>query len=253
MAHNTESSFLLLSSSPLDQFEVTYFLGEIFSNFSYAAMFTILGVVIIFLAPLATANARFNVWQQYIFDFTTFCYGLVKDQIGLNSREYFGLISTIFLSVLVFNLLGLIPYSFTITSHLAITLAFSTPIFVAMTGEALYRHKLDFFSLFLPQGTPIPLIPILVAIELISYISRLFSLAIRLGANLIAGHVILKIIAGAAANALQLSVAAAVAVVVPILLVITVFSGLELLIGCLQAYVLAMLCANYLNDGINLH
>jgi len=144
------------------------------------------------------------------------------------------------------------PYTFTITSHLAITFALSFPIFTAMTLEGLYRHKANFFSLFLPGGTPIFLAPILVIVEFISYLTRLASLAVRLGANLIAGHVILKIIATTCASCLNSKSLMVIFTVIPLGAMLA-FTLLELAVAFLQSFVLCILTCNYLNDGINLH
>jgi len=252
----------MLYLSPLGQFKIYSYLNlGLFSltNFSLTSLTFILSLLVFLVGGTTDSyskngkgallkNAYIN---KALLGLCSFIYGVVVSSLGSKNRSYFGVVLTLFISVFGFNLLGLIPYSFTLTSHLIIALSFSVPVFVAMTGEAIYRHKGAFFSLFLPAGAPIALIPLLTGIEFISYIVRMFSLAIRLAANLIAGHVILKIIASACAG-LFTGGATSVALSVLPLGALVIFYCLEFAVAGLQAYVFAVLCCNYLNDGINM-
>lgn len=248
----------MLALSPLTQFKIySYIDMGLFSitNFSLTAIAFVASLVLFLTGGTADSTKgallKSNVINKVLYNFLSFIYTLVVSNLGNKNKSYFPVVLTLFLSIFGFNLLGLIPYSFTLTSHLIIALGFSFPVFVAMTGEAIYRHKTGFFALFLPAGVPVVLIPLLTAIELISYASRLFSLAIRLGANLIAGHILLKIIASAAAGLFTGGVFSIALSVLPIG-VLFVFYILEFAVAGLQAYVFAVLCCNYLNDSINM-
>jgi F-type H+-transporting ATPase subunit a len=142
-------------------------------------------------------------------------------------------------------MLGMVPYSFTFTSHIVVTFALAFFIFVGVTLIAIVKHKLHFFSLFMPPGVPIYMAPILIPIELISYLSRPVSLAVRLCANMLAGHTLLKVFAG-------FIISMGVAGVLPFAFVIAL-TGLEFLIAFLQAFVFAILTCLYLNDALHLH
>jgi len=239
-------------SSPLDQFQIYPVLGGFVTNFLVSGILSLIICLTLGLGGSNEQKISSGYWRTTRFLVIANSFQLVKEQLNPNSREYFGVVACLFIATTCFNVLGLMPYTFTITSHIAITLALSFPIFTAMTIEGLVRHKLNFFSLFLPGGTPIALAPILTIIEFISYTTRLASLAIRLGANLIAGHVILKIIGAACATMLNSKSFMVIASVIP-LGVMLAFTALELAVALLQSYVLCILTCNYLNDGINLH
>jgi ATP synthase subunit 6 len=239
-------------SSPLDQFQIYPVLGSTITNFLISGILSLILCLTLNLGGSNEQKISSGSWRTIRFIIIEQIYLLVKQQLNKNSREYFGVILTLFVGTTCFNVLGLMPYTFTITSHVAITFALSFPIFTAMTLEGLYRHKLNFFSLFLPEGTPIFLAPVLTLVEFISYMTRLASLAVRLGANLIAGHVILKIIATTCASLLNSKSLMAIVSVIPFGAMLA-FTALELAVAFLQSYVLCILTCNYLNDGINLH
>jgi F-type H+-transporting ATPase subunit a len=147
--------------------------------------------------------------------------------------------------ILFCNVLGLIPYSFTVTSHIIVTFVFAGAIFVGVTLLGFFRHGLKFFSLFLPPGVPLFLAPLLVPIEFVSYLSRPISLSVRLAANMMAGHTMLKVFAG-------FVVALGLLGVAPLIFIVLLYA-LETLIAFLQAYVFAVLTCLYINDAIHLH
>ncbi len=171
--------------------------------------------------------------------------GVVRDNVGSAGRPYFPFIFTIFIFVLFSNLFGLIPYSFTVTSHIIVTFALAAMVWIGVTVIGIAKHGLHFFSLFLPKGIPIALAPLLVVIELISYLVRPVTLSMRLFANMMAGHTLIKVIAG-------FVVALGLFGVVPLVVTSAIY-GLELLVAVLQAYVFAILTSLYLNDALNLH
>ena len=167
------------------------------------------------------------------------------EQIGHEGKKFFPLVFTLFSFILFGNLLGVFPLFFTFTSHIAVTLGLSLFVFIFVTVIAIKEHGLHFFSYFVPKGVPALLIPLMVVIEVISYLSRIISLSVRLFANMMAGHTMLKVF-GAFVGALG------IAGIAPLLFMIP-FTGLEFLVAFLQAYVFAILTCIYLNDALHIH
>jgi F-type H+-transporting ATPase subunit a len=251
-----------LVNSPLEQFEINDFvyvfapiLGFTKLSLTNIGFYLILMVVIVLgMNLLATNNRRVvpNRWsinQESIYGSVV---NLVRDQVGPTNEIYVPLIFALFNFILFSNLVGMVPYSFTPTSHLVLTISLSTAIFLAVTILGLQKHGVGFFAFFIPAGTPLGLVPLLVAIELISYLARALSLGLRLGANMIAGHTLLKIIS---TFTWQMVVAGPVLLVVSILplILLTALVALELGIAMLQAYVFTILTCSYLKDAIYLH
>ncbi|MBI4031394.1 MAG: F0F1 ATP synthase subunit A [Proteobacteria bacterium] len=176
---------------------------------------------------------------------------MVKSTIGPEGRRYFPLIFTIFMLVLMGNLLGLIPYSFTYTSHIIVTAALSFMIFLAVVVIGLARHGVHFLSLFAPAGVPVILYPFLVPIEIISYIARPITHSVRLFANMMAGHIMLKVFAGFSVALITTGAVGVAASAVPVL-VNAALIAFELLIALLQAYVFAILACIYLKDTVEI-
>ena len=190
----------------------------------------------------ATVPGRWQVMAELSYEFIA---SLIRDTIGAEGRKYFPFVFTAFMFILVGNLLGMMPYSFTFTSHIIGTFALAFFIFIGVTIIAIVKHGLHFFSFFLPPGTPWLMAPLLIPIEVISYLSRPISLSVRLFANMLAGHTLLKVIAGFVGLL-------GFAGVMPLALV-TALTGLEILIAFLQAYVFAILTCLYINDALHLH
>jgi len=174
-----------------------------------------------------------------------FIANLLKDTVGTQGRPYFPFIFTVFMFVLVGNLLGMIPYSFTFTSHIIVTFTMAMFVFVGVTIIAIAKHKLHFFSFFMPPGVPMVMAPLLVPIEIISYLSRPISLSVRLFANMLAGHTLLKVFAGFVISLGMFGV-------FPLVFVVAL-TGLEIVIAMLQAFVFTILTCLYLNDALHLH
>ena len=183
-------------------------------------------------------------------------YGFIEkmclDQIGEEGRRFFPFIFTLFFFVLMGNLLGLVPFSFTYTSHIAVTAALAVMVIVLVTIVALAKHGLHFFTYFFPAGAPVFLAPLIVPIEIISYLSRPVSLSIRLFANMVAGHVMFEVFA---TFILMLSAAGVLGTIGAIgpLAINVLLVGFELLVAFLQAYVFAILTCIYLHDAVHLH
>jgi ATP synthase subunit 6 len=245
--------------SPLEQFQIISIIPiEIFNmnisltNASLIMIISLLTIVILFNKAIIN-NKIIPIRKQAVIEsIYEFVYSLVYENIGEKGNKYFPLIFTLFIFILTCNLLGMIPYSFTVTSHIIVTFFLSLSIFIGVTIIGFMHHGIHFFSFFLPAGSPLVLSPFLVVIELISYVSRAFSLAIRLFANMMSGHSLLKILAGFAWSMLSIGGIFYIVQLVP-LIVVFLITGLEIGIACLQAYVFVVLICIYLNDSINLH
>jgi len=197
----------------------------------------------------AVVPGRFQAAAEMAYDFV---YTMTIDQIGPEGKRYFPFVFTLFFFVLMGNLLGLVPFSFTYTSHIAVTGALALLVIVIVTVVALIEHRLNFFTYFFPAGAPVWLAPLIVPIEIISYLSRPVSLSIRLFANMVAGHVMFAVFATfivMMGSAGTLGIAAAIGP----LAVNVVLMGFELLVAALQAYVFAILTCIYLHDAVHLH
>ena len=238
--------------NPLDQFVIQAWvpikIGDFDASFTNSSAFMLLSVIcataLMVLAerPRAGVPGRWQLLAELSYQFIA---KMVADNIGKEGRSYFHLIFSIFIFVLFGNLLGMIPYSFTFTSHIAVTLTMALLIFIMVTLIAFFKHGMKFFSFFLPEGVPIILAPLMIAIEVISYFTRPFSLSVRLFANMMAGHTLLKVICG-------FVVPLGIFGFVPVAGLVAVM-GLEFLIAFLQAYIFTILTCIYINDAIHLH
>ena len=174
---------------------------------------------------------------------------MVRENVGDEGKRYFPFFFTLFMFVLFGNLAGMIPGSFTFTSHIVVTFTMALIIFVVITAIGIARHGTHFFSLFFPHGAPLATAPILIPIEVVSYLSRPVSLSVRLFANMTVGHIILKIFAG---FVISLGAFFVLPGVVPFSVLVGI-TALEFFIAALQAYIFTILSCIYLNDAINLH
>jgi F-type H+-transporting ATPase subunit a len=224
-------------------------------NFSQSNAFMVLGAALVLLLlyvgarPQAIVPGRLQAAAELAHDFI---YRMTIDQIGPEGRRFFPFVFTLFFFVLMGNLLGLIPFSFTYTSHIAVTAALAIMVIVIVTIVALREHGLKFFTYFFPSGAPVWLAPLIVPIEIISYLSRPVSLSIRLFANMVAGHVMFAVFASFVVMLGGASILGAVGAAFP-LAINVVLMGFELLVAALQAYVFAILTCIYLHDAVHLH
>ena len=239
--------------SPLTQFEIKTLvpmkLGEIdvsFTNSSTFMVLTVLTVCAFLLISMRRAQLVPGRWQSIAELSYVFIANLVRDTVGSEGRAYFPFIFTVFMFVLFGNMWGMIPYSFTFTSHIIVTFAMALVIFIGVTLIAIAKHKMHFFSFFMPPGVPMYMAPLLIPIEIISYLSRPISLSVRLFANMLAGHTLLKVFAG---FVISLGI---VAGWLPLAFIVAL-TGLEIVIAFLQAFVFAILTCLYLNDALYLH
>ncbi len=199
--------------------------------------------------PRAVVPGRLQAAAELSYNFI---YKMTSDQIGTEGRQFFPFIFTLFFFVLMGNLLGLVPFSFTYTSHIAVTAALAVMVIVLVTIVALAKHGLRFFTYFFPAGAPVFLAPLIVPIEIISYLSRPVSLSIRLFANMVAGHVMFAVFATFVVMMGGHSIIGAFAAIGPLAVNVALI-GFELLVAALQAYVFAILTCIYLHDAVHLH
>ena len=249
--------------SPLDQFKIAplisvQFLGiDIsFTNFLLVSLLTLFVLQsFVFLMKDASTSSFFiapSGWQNLLEKLYSLVTQLLSDIITTGSEKYFPFMSVLFLYILTNNLIGMVPYSFTTTSHITLTFFLSFSIFVAMNIIGFQRHGVELFSLFLPANTGFFLALLLVPIELISYIAKPISLGVRLFINLMAGHSLLKVIVGFSWNMLLVENLKGIVFIFP-LLILVLLMGLELGVALIQAYVFITLTAIYLNDSEALH
>ena len=238
--------------SPLSQFEIKRWvpieIGDVDVSLTNSAAFMVLTVVAIGVFLILGMRRPAMVpgrWQSMVELSYVFIANLVKDTVGTEGRPYFPFIFTVFMFVLVGNLIGMVPYGFTFTSHIIVTFTMAMVVFLGVTVIALIKHKIHFFTFFMPPGVPLIMAPLLVPIEIISYLSRPMSLSVRLFANMLAGHTLLKVFAG-------FVVALGLFGVFPLSFVV-VLTGLEIVIAFLQAFVFTILTCLYLNDALHLH
>ncbi|MGF1627024.1 MAG: F0F1 ATP synthase subunit A [Alphaproteobacteria bacterium] len=241
---------------PLEQFEIKPLIdinvGGLDISFTNSSLWMAIAVAVISLLFFYATRSQ-RLVPTRLQAMTEMLYGvvanMVRDNVGHEGRRYFPFIFTLFMFVLFGNLLGLIPYSFTYTSHIAVTFTMAAFVFVAVTIIGIVRHGAGFGRLFFPEGAPLWTAVILIPIELISYLSRPISLSVRLFANMTVGHVLLKVIAGFVVG---LGAFAVVPGVLPFAALVAI-TLLELLVAVIQAYVFAILACIYLHDAIHLH
>jgi ATP synthase subunit 6 len=257
----------MLILSPLEQFQILSLITIKIFGFDFSitnallinviALLCFSGTLYLFSSHKTFLNQSSfffipNPWQvifESIYDVVS---QLVFDLVSTGSEKYFPFITVIFCFILFNNLIGLVPYSFTITSHLIITFTLSFGIFIGLNIICYQRHKLHMFSLFLPANTTFFLALLLVPIEFVSYIAKPISLGVRLFINLMAGHSLLKVIVGFAWSMLLLEGIQAFSFLIP-LLILTLLMGLELGVALIQTYVFITLTCIYLNESEVLH
>jgi ATP synthase subunit 6 len=244
--------------SPLEQFEIvplcSSFVGSKFAltNSTLFLMVTVFIISGFFSLTLLKGTIIPNRWQtisEIVYEFTQ---GMVFEALGEKGSKFLPFIFTTFCFVFFCNILGMVPYTFTVTSHIIFTFSLGMANFIGLNIIGFKKHGFHFLSLFLPPGAPLALSPLLVPIELISYVFRVIALSVRLFANMMAGHTLLKILATFAWKMLDAGGIFLLIQLFPITIIIAI-TGLELAIAFLQAYVWTTLTCLYLSDAINLH
>jgi F-type H+-transporting ATPase subunit a len=250
-------------TSPLDQFEIRNLLsldapllGNLHISLTNIGLYLTIGTFFaICLNILATNYNKIisNNWSISQETLYATIHSIVTSQINQKSGQiYFPFIYTLFLFILINNLLGMVPYSFASTSHFVLTFAISFTVVLGATILGFQKHGLEFFSLLVPAGCPLALLPLLVVIELISYLARNVSLGLRLAANILSGHMLLNILAGFTYNIMTSGFIFFFLGLIPLTFIIA-FSGLELGIAFIQAQVFVVLASSYIKDGLDLH
>lgn len=237
-----------MEHNPLSQFEIKplipFQIGGVDASFTNSALFMVMIVlfITIFIAGgMSRASIVPGRWQSMVEMVYEFIAQMLYEAAGPEARRFFPFVFSLFMFILFANLLGMIPGAFTITSHIIVTFGFAALVFVGVTVLGFINNGFGFLRLFLPSGVPLALAPLLIVIEFISYLTRPLSLSVRLFANMMAGHTILKVIAG-------FVVPLGLFGIFPLLFVVAL-TGLEIVIALLQAYVFAMLTCIYLNDA----
>ena len=242
-----------MAANPMYQFNVYRIGPEIKINniefsFTNASLFMVISsLAILIIFNLGTKRSIIPNKIQLLAELSySFISKMISDTAGSKAKPYFSFIFSLFMFVLFCNMFGMIPYSFTVTSHIIVTFVLAAFIFIGVTIIGFIKHGLGYLKLFVPSGVPMVLLPLIVVIEIISYLSRPISLSVRLFANMMAGHTMMKVFGGFVVSLgivggwlpLGFSVA---------------LTGLEILVAFLQAYVFAILTCIYLNDALNLH
>ena len=249
--------------SPLDQFEIRNLisldapvLGNLSISLTNIGLYlTIAGGLVFIISLLSNNNNRVvsNAWSVYQESIYATVHSIVVGQINdKKGQVYFPFMYVLFLFILVNNLIGMVPYSFASTSHFVLTFSLSFTIVLGATILGFSKHGLEFFSLFVPAGCPLGLLPLLVLIEFISYLARNVSLGLRLAANITAGHMLLSILSGFVYNIMNSGFIFFILGLIPLLFIIA-FSGLEIGIAFIQAQVFVVLSSSYIKDGLELH
>ncbi|RVT97078.1 F0F1 ATP synthase subunit A [Rhodovarius crocodyli] len=241
----------------LSQFELNTTLGPLGASVNFTqsnlhmlyAVIIVLALMTIGMGARALVPGRLQGLAESAYEFIM---GMVVEQVGEEGKRYFPFVFALFMFVLLGNVLGLLPYAFTYTSHIVVTFGLAAIVIITVTGVALARHGWHFFGYFFPEGAPLWLAPIIIPVEVVSYLSRPLSLSIRLFANMVAGHVMLKVFATFVVMLAGLGVVGPVLSLLPLSLNVALM-GFELLVAFLQAYVFAILTCIYLHDAVHLH
>ncbi len=239
--------------NPLEQFQIHRIvpvkLGGLDLSFTNSALCMVIATALVTLLMVygmrrqALVPGRLQSAAEMAYEFVA---NMLRDNVGKEGMPFFPFIFTLFMFILFANLLGMVPFSFTTTSHIAVTFALAIVVFVGVTIIGFVLHGFHYLKLFVPSGVPIFLLPLLIVIELISYLVRPISLSVRLFANMLAGHTMMKVFAGFVIALGALLGWAPLAFVVAL-------TGLEIMIAGLQAYVFAVLTCIYLNDAVHMH
>ncbi len=240
-----------LAIDPMHQFQIKRLvpmeIGGYDISFTNASLWMVIVVCVASLVLLMGSTrivpGRLQSIGELAYEFIA---NMMRDILGESGRAYFPAIFTLFMFVLVANMLGMVPYSFTVTSHIIVTFGLALAIFIGATVLGFIKHGFGYLKLFVPSGVPKAMLPIITVIEVISYFSRPISLSVRLFANMMAGHTMLKVFAGFVVAMGVLGGWMPLAMMVAL-------TGLEILVAFLQAYVFAVLTCIYLNDAINMH
>jgi F-type H+-transporting ATPase subunit a len=259
----TEQNYSTIVFSPLEQFEVRNLLsfdapilGDINLSITNIGLYLTIGALIVLTLNILATNYNkigSNNWSISNESLYATIHSIVVNQINeTRGQIYFPFIYTLFIFILINNLIGMVPYSFASTSHFLLTFSLSFSIVLGATILGFKRHGLEFFSLFVPAGCPLGLLPLLVLIEFISYLARAVSLGLRLAANILSGHMLLAILSGFTYNIMASGLLFFIVGLLPLSFIIA-FCGLELGIAFIQSQVFVVLTSSYIKDALDLH
>ena len=243
--------------NPIEQFTVApivpIHIGRLDFSFTNSALYMLIAVAIVAILMLIGASGttgapgRLQALAEMVYEFVA---GMLRSAAGDHAGGFFPLVFTLFTFILICNLVGLIPHSFSVTSHIVVTAALALTVFFTVIIVGVVKHGVRFFKLFVPSGVPIYILPLVVAIEIVSFLTRPMSHSVRLFANMLAGHITLNVFGGFVVMLLGAGLATKALAVLPFAMTIGL-DALELLVAFLQAYVFAMLTCMYLNDALH--
>lgn len=260
---NLVQNKLFETSNPLEQFEIrdlisikAPLLGNIQLSLTNIVLYLIISTTFIIILSSITNKSKKLIYNNWVLSKESLydtIYGIVTSQINkFSGQVYFPFIYTLFLFILINNLIGLVPYSFATTSHFVLTFSLSFTIVLGVTIIGFNKHNIKFFSFFVPAGCPLALLPSLVLIEFISYLARNVSLGLRLAANILSGHMLLNILSGFTFKIMSSGFIFLIIGLLPLVFIIA-FSSLELGIAFIQAQVFVVLTCSYIKDSLDLH
>jgi F-type H+-transporting ATPase subunit a len=246
-----------VANDPIHQFKISQWvpleIGSLDLSFTNSSAFMLATVVatgsflMLSTAGRAIIPTRMQSVSELAYEFIA---GMLRDAAGNGAMKFFPLVFSLFMFILVSNLFGMFPYFFTVNSHLIVTFTLAMLVILTVVVYGLYTHGLKFFGLFAPGGVPAALMPIVVPIEIISFLSRPISLSVRLFANMLAGHITLKVFAGFVVTMGATGAVGVVGAILPLFMTVAI-TALEFLVAFLQAYVFAVLTCMYLNDAVH--
>jgi F-type H+-transporting ATPase subunit a len=246
-----------MANDPIHQFQIAKLIpieiGGLDFSFTNSAAFMVATVAVAGAFLFLTTSSRGLVpgRLQSISEMSyEFVANMLRDAAGSHGMKFFPMVFSLFMFVLVANLIGLFPYFFTVTSHIIVTFALALLVIGTVVVYGFMKHGFGFLKLFVPQGVPLVLVPLVVLIEVISFLSRPISLSVRLFANMLAGHITLKVFAGFVTSLSALGAVGVVGSILPLLMTVAI-TALEFLVAFLQAYVFAVLTCMYLNDALH--
>lgn len=243
----------------MEQFEIKRWFD--FDLFGYDASFTNSSAMMVLALALAVGFLLFAMRGRHLVptrlqsvaeSLYEYIEKMVEENLGEDGKTFFPWVFTIFIFILALNMIGMFPGMFTSTSHIIVTFALAAMVWITCTLIGFARHGIGYLKLFVPEGVPIWLMPIIIPIELISYLIRPISHSVRLFANMMAGHTLLKVFAGFVVGLGSLSGLASVGAIAPLGFMVA-FTGLEFLVAFLQALIFSVLTCIYLNDALNMH
>ena len=248
-----------MANDPIKQFEISRWLpvevGGLDLSFTNSSAFMVATVVTASTFLFLTSGrrglvpSRLQSVSELAYEFVA---SMLRDAAGSQGMRFFPFVFSLFVFILVANLFGMFPYFYTVTSQLIVTFALALLVILVVIGYGFYKHGFSFLQLFVPHGLPAALVPLVVIIEVISFLSRPISLSVRLFANMLAGHIALKVFAGFIVSMSAVGFVGIVGSILPLIMTVAI-TALEFLVSFLQAYVFAVLTCMYLNDAVHPH